>query len=123
MVSGFPPAFLSTRLTWSYRFGNVYQDPLRPLEPGAADREVLAPLYEQVYSAIRGYDNSSIVFYEPSVHEAYLLQPTGFVNGPGGPAHNDKQVGGPAYRGSSPLLTLQLGPSTGFRIPYLLPVT
>ena len=31
-------------------FGDVWSKPLEPLEPGAADRDYLAPLYSKVYA-------------------------------------------------------------------------
>jgi hypothetical protein len=37
---------------------------------GEADIDNLIPLYNKVYAALRTVDNDTIVFYEPSVHEA-----------------------------------------------------
>ena len=42
---------------------NIYNDPLFPLIPGLADKQNLAPLYDQLYKALRRYDPNHIVFY------------------------------------------------------------
>eukprot|EP01138_Halocafeteria_seosinensis_P007281 gb/GECG01007444.1/.p1 GENE.gb/GECG01007444.1/~~gb/GECG01007444.1/.p1 ORF type:complete len:562 (+),score=47.45 gb/GECG01007444.1/:1-1686(+) len=71
---------------------NIYKDPLFPLIPGLADKQNLAPLYDQLYTAIRRNDPNHIVFYEPTITESSLLQSPGFKHGPGGFEDNDKQA-------------------------------
>ena len=97
---------------------NIYKDPLFPLIPGLADKQNLAPLYDQLYTAIRRHDPNHIVFYgeltnsnlfgvnsgrpdyprswirvaEPTITESTLLQSPGFKHGPGGFEDNDKQA-------------------------------
>lgn len=66
------------------------------LEGGEADRQNLAPLYRQVHAAIRRVDDTHIIFYEPTVGISQTvsswISATGFTEGPGGAAYNDRQL-------------------------------
>lgn len=67
-------------------------DVLCYLEPDKTDQDRLMPLYEGAWDAIRESDQHHIVFYEPSVVEGDIHQPTGFTVGPGGASANATQA-------------------------------
>jgi endoglycosylceramidase len=68
--------------------GDIYRDP-GLLLPGVTDARYLLPLYQKMHTAIRQYDQNHIIFFEPMVFD---IGPSGFNEGPGGPAYNDRQV-------------------------------
>lgn len=61
--------------------GDAFKNPLLYLEEGKADRENLLPLYQAAHAAIRAWDTSHVVLYEPAVLEPQILQSTGFPSG------------------------------------------
>ena len=75
--------------------GDILRHP-QLLTGGTADRENLAPLYKLVHTAIRKVDDRHIILYEPTVGISQTvisaISATGFSEGPGGPAYNDRQV-------------------------------
>jgi len=75
--------------------GDVLANPSL-LEGGEADKQNLVPLYKLVHAAIRKVDDTHIIFYEPTVGISQTvwsaLSATGFAEGPGGAAYNDRQL-------------------------------
>eukprot|EP01094_Clydonella_sp_ATCC50884_P014736 TRINITY_DN2523_c2_g1_i1.p1 TRINITY_DN2523_c2_g1~~TRINITY_DN2523_c2_g1_i1.p1 ORF type:complete len:564 (-),score=118.85 TRINITY_DN2523_c2_g1_i1:864-2555(-) len=69
--------------------GNFYREPKLLLDMGYADTKNLAPLYDRVNAAIRQVDDEHIVFFEPAVSDFFK---SGFSQGPGGAAYNDRQA-------------------------------
>lgn len=61
--------------------GDVYRHPSLLL-PGEADKKHLMPLYKDLHSAIRKYDDHHILFFEKAVVD--VATPSGFEEGPGG---------------------------------------
>jgi hypothetical protein len=64
--------------------------------PHVADNQNLLPLYQQLHSAIRAFDDQHTILFEPAVFFTSLpfgnLTTSGFTEGPGGPSYNDRQV-------------------------------
>jgi len=71
--------------------GNAVRHP-HLLEPGKADVEHLAPLYERLHKAIRANDDAHLVFFEKALVPGQVL-PSGFTAVPtGGAAYADRSV-------------------------------
>lgn len=62
---------------------DIYSNPLQALIPGEADQQNLFPLYESLSAAIRQEDSQRLIMFEPAVTETFLMQQTGFTQGPG----------------------------------------
>lgn len=69
--------------------GDIYADPKLLLKTGYADQQNLAPMYTNLHNAIRTIDDQHIIFFEPAVSDLFH---SGFTEGPGGPAYNDRQA-------------------------------
>lgn len=68
--------------------GDVYANP-KNLFPEYAEKKYLQPLYEHLHRAIRGVDDEKIIFFEGLTIDYWQ---SGFTQGPGGPAYNDRQA-------------------------------
>ena len=66
-----------------------------PFNPDAfkSDTDELLPLYQRLHRAIRQWDNTTVLFYEPHVMGIQYGMSTDFPEGgPGGAAYNDRQA-------------------------------
>lgn len=68
--------------------GDVYANP-KNLFPEYAEKKYLQPLYEHLHRAIRAVDDEKIIFFEGLTIDYWQ---SGFTQGPGGPAYNDRQA-------------------------------
>ena len=68
--------------------GDVYKHP-DLLLPGRTEKQYLEPMYAHLHKAIREVDDEKIIFYEGLTIDYW---PSGFSQGPGGAAYNDRQA-------------------------------
>jgi endoglycosylceramidase len=84
------------------------------LTGGTADRLNLVPLYKRVHAAIRKVDDRHIILYQPTVGISQTvisgISSTGFTEGPGGAAYNDRQL--LSYHAYCPVLTSDSKPAS-----------
>ena len=70
--------------------GNFYKSPLDfYLHSGAAEKNYIQSFFEDVHNNIRKYDDSHIIFFDPS---PFSWDWTGFTEGPGGKKYRNRQI-------------------------------
>ena len=70
--------------------GDIYGIP-ELLYPPEVSARFLMPLYQRLHKTIREVDDTHIIIFEPPVMALQFFE-SGFEEGPGGPAYNDRQL-------------------------------